>query len=152
MAGIEIVRPVRVDAALAAELNRLFDEGMVWDEAQGVRFLADPDNLLLVARCEGRACGFVSAHRLQRFDARRAEVLLYEIDVAPAFQRRGIGRALIAGVTAWAREVGADEVWVLTEADNAAGMGLYAATGGELGGEWTRMFTYRIEESGRGAS
>jgi GNAT superfamily N-acetyltransferase len=144
-APLTIRRLTEVDAALAEQLNAEFDEGMVWDEAEGRRFLAGRDNLFLAAFWDERVCGFATAHRLQRVDRRRAEVLLYEIGVNEAFQRRGIGTALVAAVKHWAREVGANEVWVLTERENTAAMALYAATGGEVDPPGTTMFTYRIE-------
>ncbi len=139
-----IRRMSEVDAAMAARLDPLFDDGDVWDTEQGNRFLANPDNLLLVAFWGDTACGFLTAHRLQRFDARRAEVLLYEIGVDERYWRRAIGTALIAEVKNWAREVGADEIWVLTEADNDAAMTLYARTGGTPDPPGTTMFSYRI--------
>jgi hypothetical protein len=78
---LTVRRVTTVDVALAAELDAMFDEGVSWDAEQGQRFLAHPDTLLLVARWDGEACGFLSAYRLQRFDRRQAEVLLYEIGV-----------------------------------------------------------------------
>ncbi len=140
---LTIRRLTEVDAALADQLKVEFDEGMEWDEAEGQRFLANRDNLFLAALWDDRVCGFATAHRLQRFDRRRAEVLLYEIGVNEAFQRLGIGTALVDAVKRWAKEVGADEMWVLTERDNAAAMALYAATGGEADPPGTTMFTYR---------
>ena len=140
--SLSVRRETSVDAVLAAELDAMFDAGMAWDIEQGQRFLAHPDTLLLVARCEGEACGFLSAYRLQRFDHRRAEVLLYEIGVQEPFQRRGVGRALVEEVKRWATEVGADELWVLTEEDNAPARALYAATGGREESDLT-MFDYR---------
>jgi GNAT superfamily N-acetyltransferase len=142
---LTIQRLTSVDVALAAQLNPLFDEGTAWDAEQGRRFLQNRDNLFLVARWDGRPCGFLTAHRLQRFDRRRAEVLLYEIGVDERLRRRGVGAALIAAVKRWAREAGADEVWVLTNTGNAAAMALYASTGGEEDVPGTTMFTYRIE-------
>jgi ribosomal protein S18 acetylase RimI-like enzyme len=141
--SLTVRRVNSVDAVLIAELDMLFDEGMIWDPEQGQRFLAHPDTLLLVARWEGTACGFLSAYRLPRFDSRRAEVLLYEIGVGEPFQRRGVGRALVEEAKRWAAAVGADELWVLTEENNAPARALYTATGGdeELS---TRMFTYRL--------
>lgn len=133
-----------VDDALVAELNSQFDEGMSWDAEQGRFFLGNPDNLLAVARWDGQLCGFVSAHRLQRFDKRRAEVLLYEIGVDERFQRRGIGRALVAEVKRWAAEAGADEIWVLTNRGNEAAMALYRASDGEEDAPDVTMFTFRI--------
>ncbi len=133
-----------VDATLAAELDALFDQGMTWDFEQGQRFLAHPDTLLLIARWDGKACGFLSAYRLQRFDRRRAEVLLYEIGVQKLFQRRGVGRALVEEAKRWAADVGANELWVLTEDGNAPARALYAATGGREETRFT-MFTYGLE-------
>lgn len=139
-----IQRLTSVDDALAAQLNPLFDEGTAWHPDQGCKFLENPDNLFLVARWDGKPCGFLTAHRLQRFDRRQAEVLLYEIGVDHQFQRRGIGSALIAELKRWTKEVGADEVWVLTSRDNIAAMALYASTGGLEDAPGTTMFTYRI--------
>jgi ribosomal protein S18 acetylase RimI-like enzyme len=141
---MEIERLTQVDLPLAHELNRLFDEGKTWDEEQGRLFLQNPDNLFLLARWSGAPCGFLTAHRLQRFDRRRAGVLLYEIGVGDGFRRRGIGTALINSVKRWASNVGADEVWVLTDRGNTAAIALYEGAGGEDGADGTIMFTYQI--------
>ncbi len=139
------VRRVRsVDALLARQLDGLFDEGMVWDDTEGQRFLADPSNLLVVAFWDDIPCGFATAHRLQRVDRRRAEVLLYEIDVAEPYQRRGIGSALVAAVKRWAAAVGADEVWVLAEGDDARAIEFYRALGGHADEQGAIMFTFAI--------
>jgi GNAT superfamily N-acetyltransferase len=142
---LTVRRETAVDAVLAAELDAIFDEGMSWDADQGQRFLAHPDTLLLVACWDGGACGFLSAYRLQRFDRRRAEVLLYEIGVREAFQRRGVGRALVEEAKRWTAEVGADELWVLTEDENAPARALYSTTGGREQPDMT-MFEYRVEK------
>ena len=76
-------------------------------------------------------------------------MLLYEIEVAEPFRRRGIGAALIERTKQWARDVDADELWVLTYASNAPAMALYASTGGEEDEPGTRMFTYRIAPTDR---
>src|SRR5215204_3519661 len=140
---LTVRREISVDAALAAELDAMFDEGVSWDPELGPRFLAHPDTLLLVARWDGEACGFLTAYRLQRFERRRAEVLLYEIGVQEPFQRRGAGHALVEEAKRWAAEAGADELWVLTEDDNAPALALYAATGSREERGLT-MFTYDL--------
>lgn len=141
---LRIQRLTGVGEDLAARLNDLFDEGVTWNDEQGQKFIESPDNLFLAAYWGDRVCGFLTAHRLQRFDRRQAEVLLYEIGVHAAFRRRGVGMALINAVKRWAGEVGADEVWVLTNVGNAAAMALYRATDGTEDVPGTTMFTYRI--------
>jgi ribosomal protein S18 acetylase RimI-like enzyme len=141
---LTVRRETTVDLALAADLDAMFDEGVSWDAEQGQRFLAHPDTLLLVARWDGEACGFLSAYRLQRFDHRGAEVLLYEIGVEEPFQRRGVGRALVEEAKRWAAHVEANELWVITEDDNAPARALYTATGGREETGFT-MFDYSLE-------
>jgi ribosomal protein S18 acetylase RimI-like enzyme len=144
--SLTVQRVTSVDPVLIAELDTLFDEGMTWDPEQGERFLIHPDTLLLVARWDGEACGFLSAYRLPRFDRRRAEVLLYEIGVQEPFQRRGAGRALVEEAKRWAAEADADELWVLTEDDNVPARALYTATEGREDLDVT-MFEYALESS-----
>ncbi len=126
---IELIR--KVDAAFIDQLNGLFDEGTEWDSQQGEKFLKDSNNALFVAFLENQAVEFLTANRLQRFDKRGAEVLLYEIGVREDARQKGIGRALIREVKLWAKEVGADEVWVLTNRSNTAAIALYQLMGGK---------------------
>lgn len=135
-----------VDASWARLLNELFDAGTVWDAGEGRRFLADPANLLVVAFCDDMPCGFATAYRLQRVDRRRAEVLLYEIGVDEAYQRRGIGAALVEEVRRWAADVGADEVWVLAEADDVQAQAFYRAIGGHADEQGAMMFTFPVAD------
>lgn len=129
------------DDELLARLNRDWpDEPWVLEHAQA--FVANPDNLLLLATTPDLICGIVIAHRLQRLDALRAEVLLYSIDVHEEMQRQGIGRALVDATTAWGRELNADCTWVLTERSNHAAMALYRAAGGTDDIPDVAMFTF----------
>jgi len=142
---IHVRRVELADAEIASHLDDLLlGEGSRWDQERGRLFLADADNALFLAEVDGASVGYAVAHRLQRFDARNAEVLIYDVGVGEAYQRRGVGRALIERVVAWAREVGADEVWVLADADDARACAFYAATGGERFPPGAEMFTYRV--------
>ena len=53
------------------------------------------------------------------------ELYIDEVGVAPAFQRRGVGRALVERMLDIGRELGCGEAWVGTEPDNLPARGLY---------------------------
>ena len=130
---IELIK--KVNAAFINQFNGLLDEGTEWDLQEGAKFLEDSSNALFVAFFENQAVGFLTANRLQRFDKRGAEVLLYEIGVREDARQKGIGKALIREVKLWAKETGVDEVWVLTNRSNTAAVALYQSMGGETESE-----------------
>jgi ribosomal protein S18 acetylase RimI-like enzyme len=92
--------------------------------------LADPRTLLLVAFDGEQPVGFVLAHDLPRRHGDRAKLFVYEVDVAEAHQRRGVGKALLARLGELARERGIRTGFVLTEPDNGAANALYRSAGG----------------------
>lgn len=126
---VELIK--KSDHAFIHQLNRLLDEGTEWNLQQGQKFLTDSHNALFVAFLKDQAVGFLTANRLQRFDKRGAEVLLYEIGVHENFRQKGVGKELIKEAKLWAKEVGADEVWVLTNRSNIAAVALYRSMGGK---------------------
>jgi len=69
------------------------------------------------------------------------QMFLYELAVEPAWRRRGVGRALVAGLADRARSRGCYGMWVLTDDDNAAALRTYAAGGTRAGAhrmlEWS---------------
>lgn len=137
-----IQRITALEEHLIPSINEVFDEPL--DSEQAALFLSNPDNVLFLAIDDDIAVGFLTAHRLQRLDARKAEVLLYEIGVHEDYQGRGIGRALIEAVNQWASDVQADTVWVLTETYNAPAMALYTNTGGIEDPPGVTLFAYNI--------
>jgi GNAT superfamily N-acetyltransferase len=142
--GLSIKRITKIDPKTVEEINSVSDEGKTWDEEEGLRFLADKDNALFLAYWNNEISGFLTAHRLQRFDERKAEILLYEIGVNEEFRKKGIGKALIEAVKAWGREVQADEVWVLTNRSNQAAMALYKSAGGLEASPDDMMFVFKL--------
>jgi aminoglycoside 3-N-acetyltransferase I len=104
--------------------------------------LADPRTLLLVAFDAERPVGFVLAHELPRRHGDRANLFVYEVNVADSHQRRGIASALLARLAELARERGIRVGFVLTEPDNEAANALYRSLGGtsQPDVEWT--FSY----------
>jgi ribosomal protein S18 acetylase RimI-like enzyme len=98
------------------------------DPAQLKAFLADPRHLMLLAVVSGEVVGMASGIELLHPD-KKPQLFVNEIGVAPAHQRRGIGRRLVAGLIGAARARGCASAWLGTAADNAAGRALFAASG-----------------------
>ena len=70
------------------------------------------------------------AYALPRRHGLETTLCVYEIEVVEAHRSRGIGGRLLRELRAIARERGIAEGFVLTYADNAAAMRLYASAGG----------------------
>jgi len=141
---ITIERITKNEDIFLTQINSLLDEGVEWDIEQGRKFLENSDNAVFVAVWEQKAVGFLTAYRLQRFDKRQAEVLLYEIGVSENFRQKGIGKALIEKVRNWGKEIDADEIWVLTNKSNTAANALYQSAGGRVENIDDTMYVFKL--------
>lgn len=130
-----------------AVLERVADE--VFDDpvqpAATRAFLADPRHHLAVALDDGLVVGFASAVHYLHPDEARPELWINEVGVAASHRGQGIGGRLLACLLAAARELGCDEAWVLTEADNLVARRLYLSEGGREAPAPPLMYTFRLE-------
>jgi ribosomal protein S18 acetylase RimI-like enzyme len=124
-----ILRAGQADTRLASEAVVGVHERTPCDEAALADFLSDPANYLLLAVEGDRVVGSLNGYALRPLHRREQQFLLYEIDVRPECQNRGIGTALVGKFIAEARAAGAFEVWVLTNQSNASAMAVYTRCG-----------------------
>jgi aminoglycoside 3-N-acetyltransferase I len=137
MSGISIRRLVPSDEGVVRELATYDGPG----DPEGL--LADPRTLLLVAFDGERPVGFVLAHELPRRHGGRANLFVYEVEVAETHRRRGIATALFERLAELASEHGIRTGFVLSEPDNGPANALYRSVGGATDSvtvEWT--FSY----------
>ena len=127
--AMTILRAGPADFDLACEAVLEVHRRSPLDAVALVEFLADPMRYLLLAIEDGYVVGSLNGYALQPPHRRDPQFLLYEIDVRPDRQRRGIGKALVERFIAEARAARALEVWVLTNRSNPAAMALYASCG-----------------------
>ena len=115
-----------VDEVLRAA--HLFDAPprRTWAEA----FFARDGHHLHVAYDDGAAAGFVSGVEVLHPD-KGVEMLLYELGVDEPFRRRGIARALIAGLLEVAEVRGCTGMWVPVDHDNEVARATYVACGAD---------------------
>lgn len=90
------------------------------------RALATATSAVLVARDAG---GALVATVMVGHDGHRGWV--YYLAVAPAHQRRGLGRAMMAAAEGWLRCAGAPKLQFMVRDGNDAAIGFYAALGYE---------------------
>lgn len=83
-----------------------------------------------VAEADGGIVGFATAE----YEAWHARMVLWFLYIAPAWRRRGVGRALLAEVEGHGRGVGASHVWLETSNVNVPGVAAYERLGYALCG------------------
>lgn len=104
------------------------------DPTHVFEFLATRVNEIVVALDRGEVVGFASGTVLMHPDKTRA-FFINEVGVHEDYRRRGVATRLIKRICALARDRGAVNIWLATEGDNDAALGLYRALGAkETGG------------------
>jgi ribosomal protein S18 acetylase RimI-like enzyme len=139
--AMRVQRVSQGDEHLVVEAGHLFDRPP--DEQALRAYLADERNYLLLAYLDdGTVAGFVRGTELGRLDGPERQMFLYEIDVAPEHQRRGVGTALIRALERICQDEGFAEMFVFTNRSNTAAMGLYASTGAHTESDDEQMFVW----------
>jgi len=109
------------------------DEAVVERLARGeaqTALLGDERTIFVVAFDDAdRPMGFALAYELPRRHGNPSALFVYEVDVAPACRRQGVGRRLLLELSRLAEARGIREGFVLTHASNAAAMKLYESAG-----------------------
>lgn len=99
------------------------------DDLERALFAPDPIVGCLIAFCDGEPAGCAFWHR-SFTTARGCEVMyLEDLSVLPAFQRRGIGRALLQRLAVEAVDRGFPSVYWLTMGWNGRAQALYEQVG-----------------------
>ena len=125
---------MQIDRLGPDDVGRVLAAGALFDDAPrrewAEDFLARSGHHLLMARVEDVDVGFVSGIEITHPD-KGVEMLLYELGVAEAYRRQGIGRALTLALADLARQLGCRGMWVPTEPDNEPAIATYRSAGAE---------------------
>jgi aminoglycoside 6'-N-acetyltransferase I len=132
------------EAVLAAVAPDVFDDPIVPQSAR--EFLADPRHHLAVAIENHVVIGFASGVHYVHPDKPHPEFWINEVGVSPAYQQRGVGKAIMRALLGVARELGCKEAWVLTERKNLPANRLYQALKGGEAVEETVMYSFSLED------
>ena len=78
----------------------------------------------------GAVIGGITAHTLIMTAFEGSEMFLYDIAVSPAYQRRGVGRELIAALRREATSLGVSTIFVPADDEDTGAIEFYSALGG----------------------
>ena len=129
-----------IDADVAKALVRRFHKAEVSIEYLK-HILSNPANRLIIAEVDGELAGFLYAHLVNRLRLEEQQIFIYEIEVAPEYQRRGVGSALMRFIRGIADSKGI-ECFVFTSHSNAQAVSFYKNTGGNIPNGDDLMFVY----------
>lgn len=139
-------RVAKLDPDTARHLDRLHPE--VFDNAidpeQLQAFISDPRHLLFMAIVDDVVIGMASGVEYFHPD-KRPQFWINEVGVAPEFQRRGIGRALVGHLIDAAKSRGCSEAWLGTEPDNDAANACYRSVPGGGDAEPFLLYEWQLD-------
>lgn len=87
--------------------------------------------MFFVAMFEGKVIGGLTAHVLPSVYFESAEVYIYDLGVKTSFQRKGVGRKLMASLSEYCKEQGYKVFFVQADLADQHAMDFYQATGGQ---------------------
>ena len=116
------------DIHLALAMNATFREGFFTADSAAA-FLSDERNWLFAALQDDSIIGFACGYELLHHSGIRM-LYIHEIGISEAFQRQGVGTALIATLKDACHAHGISRFFLFTSQNNAAANALYRKTGG----------------------
>jgi aminoglycoside 3-N-acetyltransferase I len=87
------------------------------------------DFFVFVAVSEGKIVGGLMAYSLMQYYSESSLVYIYDLAIKKEFQRKGIGRKLISGITDYCKEFGVEEVFVQADEADTHALDFYQSTG-----------------------
>jgi ribosomal protein S18 acetylase RimI-like enzyme len=110
--------------------------------------LEQDTNYLIVAIVDNELVAFLTAYRMPALSCDASMVYIFEIEVAPAHRRQGIGKQMIVLLKQLCLESDVEDIWVGTENDNIAAKRLYESTGGVCDYPDNCEFVYDLTKEG----
>lgn len=109
--------------------EEVFDHGVTNERLAS--HLDEANHVMCVAVFNDLVVGQLRAV-IHKHPDRAPELYIDNAGVAPAFQRKGIAKRLLAEIVRLAKERSGEEMWVGTEPDNEAAIALYRSFGLKL--------------------
>ena len=105
-------------------------------------FLADEKNFLVVALMDEQLTGFVLGYKLARIAGDPHMLYIHELEAATAYQRQGVGSALIASLRHLSENGKLIKAFLIAQESNQAAVKFYKNTGAHQPHDDDTVFVY----------
>jgi aminoglycoside 3-N-acetyltransferase I len=126
--------------------NEVFEnDGEIPHDQHLSTLLSNPDFMVFVVIIDNNVVGGLTIYVLHRYYGTKPLAYIYDLGIAPAFQGKGMGKALIAEVCRFCKVSGFEEVYVEAEDEDLDAVNFYRKTA--YSHEMvTRHFTYTLTD------
>ncbi|MEO8111818.1 MAG: GNAT family N-acetyltransferase [Ginsengibacter sp.] len=131
---IEILKLQHNDIDDFSNLIKIFEKIFEWQnilfpsKTHLQKVIDNPRFIAFVAKAHNKLIGGLTAHILDRYDTEKPSAYIYDIAVLTDFQRKGIGKLLIAGLSDYCEKNGFSEVFVQAETGDIEAVNFYRTT------------------------
>lgn len=132
----EIKKLTHLDLGEFIQLIRVFEEVFEMEDFKmpAEKHLSDllqkEDFMVFVAISEQQVLGGLTAYTLRQYYTESHQVYIYDLAVKSAFQRKGIGKKIMAGIIDFCKETTMDEIFVQADLEDGHAIDFYRSTGG----------------------
>jgi len=133
----QIKKLEKQDLVLFQKLIRIFQEVFEMKEAtipkdpQLVKLLENSYFISFVVCIDDKVIGGLTAYELPSYYTTRSEIFIYDIAVDPSFQRKGLGKQLLAALKQYAKEKNINVLFVDANEEDEHAVDFYHTTRGE---------------------
>lgn len=135
MENVEIKKLHDTDFFQFKELILLFEDVfemkdfIIPDDDHLLHLLEKDDFFVFVALSENKVIGGLTSYALEQYYSKKPLVYIYDLAVKTEFQRQGIGKLLISGITGYCKNIGIEEVFVQVDEIDEHALEFYYSTG-----------------------
>jgi aminoglycoside 3-N-acetyltransferase I len=90
--------------------------------------LSNPDFMVFVVKVNDTVVGGLTIYVLHRYYGVKPVAYIYDVGITPAFQGKGLGKALMAAVCTYCRENGFEDAYVEAESNDTDAVSFYRKT------------------------
>jgi len=109
--------------------NQVFEnEGAMAHPGHLEKMLANPDFLVFVVTVDNEVIGGLTMYVLQRYFNTKPIAYIYDVGIAPNYQGKGYGKALMAEVCTFCEQNGFEDAYVEAESEDTDAINFYRKT------------------------